>query len=251
SNASGRNTDLVSRMVATPTPAAAATTTFANSHAPNHAVVCARRLTNLRPTTPSFPGQYSGPLPFDAPVLYAPTGNALLVEYDVASQPSGTWPMDTPFTGAGPHTSIGSGCGGLTASSTGGLIGNTLTFSLTGGIVGNPAVMLLGDLELPAPLPLPTPGCLLYQNALVTLSTSIASPTSVVIPLPNVRPLRGFVAYGQFGSIDAGMNLIASNSRRVVIAGLYDVARVYNNSSNTSPTGTVQQNVGIVTRFGL
>src|SRR5690606_7296105 len=164
----------------------------ANNRGPNHAVVYARRLTNLPPTTPSFPGQYSGPLPFDAPVLYAPTGNALLVEYDVASQPSGTWPMDTPFTGAGPHTSIGSGCGRLTAMSTGCMAGNTLTRSLSGGIVGNPAAMLLGDLQLPAPLPLPAPVRLLYQHALVTLRTSLASPTSVVIPLPVARPLRGF-----------------------------------------------------------
>jgi hypothetical protein len=236
------------------TPAAAMTTNFAANRGANHVIAYTRKLTNLPATTPAFVGQYCGPFPFDVPFVFTPgPGTGILIEYDIAQQPSGTWPMDTPFTGNGPHVPNGTGCGGFACTSSGGTVGTSVVFTATGGVPNNPAVLVLGDSDLPAGVPLPgAPGCFLWQNTLAFLNTSIgATNTVVTIPLPQDPTLRGFGLRGQFASIGAQSTLISTNSTRAVLFGQYGVTRIYNNSSNTAATGSIQQFVGIVTKIGI
>jgi hypothetical protein len=255
SNVAKTGIDIEISMSSTSVAAAAATTTFANNRGANHTVVYARRLTNVPATTPGFIGQYAGPFPLDAPFIHqaSPT-TGLLVEYNTTTAVSGTWSHDTGFTAAGPHVTIGTGCGGFSAGSSGGAIGTNLLFTTTGGVPNNPAVLLIGMQLFPVAVPIPgTTGCNLYQQIAATVNVALAAAgtTTVTLPVPNNTFLRGFAIYGQFGSVDAGGGLISTNTRAAVINGPWATARVYNNTNAASLTGTVQQQVGIITQFGL
>ena len=150
------------------------------------------------------------------------------------------------------HATIGTGCNGLVASSTGGGVGATLTFTSTAGPANAPAVLLIGVMELPAPIPVPnSPACFVFQDfpALLPTTLSAAGAGSVVIPVPMSPAFRSQTVYGQYAVVN-GQRIDTAASRRVTMYGVHDTARIYNLTSNTSLTGSVQQSVGLVTRLG-
>lgn len=236
----------------TATTIGTASSTFAANHGPNLVVAYARKPTNL-PATVSQPiGPYGGPFVLDTPFVYDPAAGNLLIDFDVASQPAGTWSMDTPFTTAGTHASFGTGCGGLVASSSGGALGGPLTLSLSGAAPLQPATLFVGLSLLPAPLPIPgTNSCFLYQDIVASASTTISATGAASMPftVPADAGLRGGVLQWQWAALNASFGLDTSATRTTTLSS-WVVLRVHNTSSNVSPTGTVQNYVGIVIELG-
>ncbi|HLU40526.1 MAG TPA: hypothetical protein VK081_14170 [Planctomycetota bacterium] len=252
-NVAKNNIDLEISLSTTSVTVGTASTTFANNHGPNLTVAYVRKMTSVQATMATTPGQYTGPLMLDVPFPYDPAAGNLLIDYDIASQPAGTWTHDTPFTTAGTHTAVGTSCGGLSASSTGGVLGGSLTLSMSGGVANNPAVLLVGTTVLPTPVPVPgSPGCFLYQDFPVTIPMPLSATGAASLPL-SVPPLsfyRGAVILSQWGAANASLGIETTQTRQSTLAS-WVVLRVHNTSSNTSPTGTVQNYVGIVTELGL
>lgn len=243
-NTAKANIVLQIEMSATPITRATLSTTFANNRGANHTVVYAQRPTSMPSTAPSILGTLATPFVLDAPFLYDPTaGNSLLVEFGVASQPSGTWTIDTAWSAAGVHFQVGSGCSSMTATSSGGLIGGALTFT-TGGAPANAAgAALLGFTEFPVPIPVPgNPICSLFHtiDASAAVVTSATGAASLPLTVPSNNALKGASIYGQFAAIDPSFLIFTSPARRVFLTASDECGRVYNLTSNTSLTGTVQ-----------
>lgn len=237
----------------TATTVGTASSTFAANHGPNLVVAYARKPTNLAATSPQQPvGGFGGPFVLDTPFVYDPAAGNLLIDFDVASQPAGTWAMDTPYTTAGTHASAGTGCGGLVASSSGGALGGPLTLSLSGAAPLQPATLFVGLSLLPAPLPIPgTNSCFLYQDIVASASTTISATGAASMPftVPADARLRGGVLQWQWAALNASFGLDTSATRTTTLSS-WVVLRVHNTSSNVSPTGTVQNYVGIVIELG-
>jgi hypothetical protein len=248
------NIDLQISLSTTAVTVGTATSTFANNHGANVSVAYVRKLTSLNAVTPTTPGGFGGAWPLDVPFPYDPAAGNLLVDFDVASQPAGSWSMDTPFTTAGTHVTQGTGCNGAAASSTGGALGGPLTFTLSAGGTPNGVALLLAGFNLfPAPIPVPgSPGCNVYNDfpILVAATLSGTGVGSVPLTVPPDASLRGGIVYGQFAAITAALGVNTTNSRQVTLAS-WVVLRVHNTANNASPTGTVQNYVGIVIELGF
>jgi hypothetical protein len=247
--------DLMVSLSASPFTRTTMTTTFAANHGPNLTTVYNRKLTSVVATQPSFLGAGSGMIMFDAPFIYLPANGSLLVDFDVASQPAGTWSIQSAASSPlnGRHSDIGSGCNGLSLTSTGGGSGLTLTYTLAGGPANAPGIFVLATRALPAPIPVPgNPGCNLYQELLVILPVTLNAAGGWTLPLsyPADPGLRGANIFGQLGAINLAANRFdLSQSRVVTITNAHDGARLYSLNSNTSPTGTLQLGSMIVIRF--
>jgi hypothetical protein len=252
-NAAKAGIQIQIEMSTTPTSSVAANTIFAANRGANHAIAYLRKPTSIAATTSGYVGGWSGPLVMDAPFLYLASQGNLLIEYDVASQPSTGWNIDCVYTAVAVHTPVGTGCSGLVSSATGGLLGQTLTWSLTGGPAGVPGALLLGTLELPVPIPVPgSAGCMLYQDIALALGTTLSSAggASTMLPVPNSSWLRAQPVYGQFACLDATLSwILTAGARRTSLGGNFGVTRIYDTSSNTTVTGTVQQYCALVTRL--
>lgn len=229
-----------------------ASATFANNHGANVQVAYTRKPTNLAATTTQTPGQYGGPFVLDTPFVYDPSAGNLLIDFDVASQPAGAWPMDTPYTTAGTHVNIGTACGSVGATSSGGALGGTLVTSMSGGVAYNPGVVLAGLMLWQPPIPIPgTTNCFLYQDVVASASVTLSATgaASLTLAVPPDASLRGVVLYSQWAAINAAFGLDMSQSRGSTLSS-WVVLRVHNTTSNTSGTGTVQNYVGIVIELG-
>jgi hypothetical protein len=246
--------DLQITLSTTPVTIGTASTTFANNHGANASIAYVRKLTNVAATVPSMPvGQFSGALALDVPFTYDPAQGNLIIDFDVASQPIGAWAHDTPFTTVGTHTAVGTACGGLSANSTGGALGGLLTLSMTGGVANNPAVLIIGSTLFPTPIPVPgNPACLLYHDLAVLLPVTLSGTgtASLALTVPPQRSLRGAVLFSQWGAVNAALNIDTTQARQSTLAS-WVVLRVYNTTNNASPTGTIQNYVGIVIELGL
>lgn len=244
--------DLQITLSTTPATLSTLSTTFAANHGSNAVVAYTRKLTNLAATPASNPGGYGGIWMLDAPFVYIAAQGNLMIDYDVASQPSGAWTVDSPFTStAATHLATGTGCNGLTAGSTGGLLGLNLTYTVGGGPGNGAAVLVFGPL-FPAPVPFPgLPGCDVHVNPLVSLSVPLSASGTGSLPLtvPESAGLRGATLSAQFVAPHT-MGLAFSPARSVTFAA-FSAARITNTTSNTSPTGTVQLRSAIVVRFGI
>ena len=153
----------------------------------------------------------------------------------------------------GVHASVGTGCGGLTANSTGGALGGPLTLSMAGGVANNPGVLIIGSTLFPNPIPVPgNPSCSLYHDLAVVLPATLSGTgtASLALTVPPQRSLRGAVLLSQWGAVNAAVNIDTTNARQSTLAS-WVVLRVHNTSSNTTPTGTIQNYVGIVVELGL
>jgi hypothetical protein len=231
------------------------TTTFATNHGANQAVVYTRKLSSVQATTPSFLGQGSGMLPFDAPFVYAPANGSLLIDYDVAATNTTTWSIQSaassPTTGR--HSTIGTGCNGMNLTSSGGGNGSSLTYTLTGGPANAQGVLLLGTAALPAPVPIPgSPGCFLYQDALIPWNVTLDNAGGYTLPVAYAAnpALRGFTLFGQVGVLNTTFARVdTSQSRAVTLTDAHDGARCYFLGSNTSTTCTLQLGSMIVLVF--
>ncbi len=244
--------DLQITLSTTPATLATLVGTFAANHGTNAVVAYTRKLTNLAALPASNPGGYGGVWMLDAPFVYIPAQGNLLIDYDVASQPSGAWTVDSPFTStAATHTTTGAACNGLTADSTGGLLGQALTYSVTGGPANAAAVLMFGPL-FPAPVPFPgLPGCNVYVNPIVGLTVPLdgAGAGSLPLTVPESAGLRGATLSAQFASTHTA-GLAFSAARSVTFAA-FAAARITNTTTNTSPTGSVQLRSAIVVRLGV
>ena len=74
--------------------------------------------------------------------------------------------------------------------------------------------------------------------------------TTATMTYPLLSWFRDLQIYGQSFAVDASVTaLTASQSHQVVIGGYEPYTRIYNTSSSTSPTGSIQHGVGIVTEI--
>ena len=244
--------DLQIELSTTPVTPMAATGLFASNHGTSRTVVYTRKMTSLNATTAGRIGGWSGRMMFDAPFVYLAAPNAnLLIDYDVASQPASNWQTDTTYLPLAVHATLGSGCGGLQITSAGGLVGNLLTFDLTSAPPNTPAAVLLGQNELPVPLPVPgNPACSVYQDFPFVIPTTVTPSGNARfgINVPMNDYMRGQAVYCQFATALGGQ-LVTSASRRVFLGGQWDTARIYNTMTNLGASGAVQQGVGLVTRL--
>jgi hypothetical protein len=211
-------------------------------------------MSSVAATQPSFLGAGSGMLPFDLPFVYDPAQGSLLVDFDVASQPATTWSIQSAASAPGTarHSDIGTACGGLLLSSTGG--GNTynLTYTLTGGPANAQGVFLFGATLFPVPIPLPgSPGCNVHQNPILALPIALDGAGGYSLPLTYAAnpSLRGFTLFGQVGALNPTSGLVVSQTRAATLTDAHDGARMYVLGSNTTPTGTLQLGSMIVIRF--
>jgi hypothetical protein len=231
-----------------------ASTTFANNRGPNHTVVYSRKLTSLNSTSPSPVGQWGGAWMFDAPFPYDPAQGNLLVEYDISSQSMTPWSMDTTGSlSAGAHSNVGTACNGLNASSAGGALGAMLTFNMTGGALNGVALLVLGTIELPVPIPVPgNPPCAVFTDlaAWLVVLLSGTGAGSADLPVPPEASLREALVFGQFASLTPSLNFDTTQARKVVLDG-FVAGRIYHVSSNTAPAGTLQLRSAIVVGLGL
>lgn len=252
-NAAKSNIDLQIEMSQTPTLMSTLSTTFANNRGTNHTVVFARRLVSMPATSSQIIGTWTPPFVLDAPFTYDPTGgDSLLIEYDVASQPAGTWSVDCAWSAAGVHTALGTGCNGVTATSTGGQIGGNLTIGCGGGTASAPGALFIGTFAWLSPIPVPgSPGCFSFSSLDVVLPVALSATGtySFVLPVPNQQNLLGGPIYGQYGVVNNSFAIDTSPSRRIFLTDLDQIGRVHNTSSNTSLTGTVQARVALATRL--
>ncbi len=252
-NLAKSNIDLQIEMSQTPTLMATMSNTFANNRGTNHTVVFARRLVSMPATAAQIIGPWTPPFVLDAPFTYDPTGgDSLLIEYDVLSQPAGTWRVDCAWSATGVHTAIGTGCNGVGSTSSGGQIGGNLTIGCSGGTANAPGALLIGAQEWPVPIPVPNaPGCFSFTSLEVVLPVTLSATGifSYVIPVPNQQNLLGGPVHGQYAVVNAGFTIDTSPSRRVFLTDLDQVGRIHNTTSNTSLTGTVQTRVALATRL--
>lgn len=252
-NAAKANIDLQIEMSQTPVLMAGLSSTFAANRGPNHTVVFARRLVALPATPAQVIGPWTPAFVLDAPFVYDPTGgDSLLIEYDVASQPTATWQVDCAWSAAGVHSAIGTGCNGVTASSSGGQLGGSLTIGCAGGSANAAGALIIGATEWPTPIPVPgSPTCFSYSSFEVVLAVT-ASATGTVsqnFPVPNLQGLLGAPLHGQFALVSPAFSIDTSPSRRMFLTDLDQVGRVYNLTSNTLATGSTQARVALVTRL--
>lgn len=246
------NIDLQISMSTTPVTVGTASSTFSANHGSNLTVVYTRKLTTLGATAAGSPGGYGGTLVLDTPFFYDANAGNLVIDFDVQSQPAGSWPMDTPYTTAGTHTNFGTACGNLSATSSGGALGTAANFGVSGGVPNNPAVLLLGTTQIPGGIPLPgSPGCFLYNDVLASVATTLSALGAANIPLtvPPAPGLRGLTLHSQWAALNANFVFQTSQTRSVTLAS-WVVLRVHDTTSNTSLTGTVQNYVGIVIELG-
>lgn len=252
-NSAKGSIDLEVAMSQTPTTMATLQAAFADNRGSNHAVVFARRMISLPATTPQVFGNWTPPFVLDAPFPYDPTTNqSLLIEYDVASQPSGTWQVDCAWSAPGVHFAIGTGCNGLSATSYGGRLDEDVQFIASGGEPGSAGALLLGVSEWPVPIPVPgSPGCYSFTSldVIVPRTVGVTGLMWLAVQLPNDRNLLGQPVHGQLAALNAGLTLDTTPSRRVFLTALDSVGRVANITSNTSATGIVQKLVAMVTRL--
>lgn len=252
-NLAKSNVDLQIEMSQTPALMSTLSTTFANNRGTNHTVVFARRLVSMPATTAQIIGAWSPPFVLDAPFTYDPTGgDSLLIEYDVATQPAGTWRVDCAWSATGVHSALGTGCNGVNATSSGGQIGGNLTIGCSGGTANAPGALFIGTFEWPSPFPIPgSPGCFSFSSLDVVLPVALSATGiySFVLPVPNQQNLLGGPIYGQYGVVNNSFAIDTSPSRRIFLTDLDQIGRVHNTTSNASPTGTVQARVALATRL--
>ena len=258
SNAStsvAKQIDLEVGMTTTTTDWLASSTTFATNLGTDYKIVFTRKLINLPAqvaTTPA-PAPFTAIVPFDSQFLYLTANGNLLIDYFQHAVSTGAYNHDTSFTQTGVFTANGTSCGNLSQTGSGGTastLTSTATFAFTGAPIGGVAIHALGSQLLPSPLPLPFGGCLLYQDILATTPVTISATGtgSMVYPLsPN---WKNVTVYGQFVALDTTVPaLSASQSHKLVIGGFDPHTRIYNLTSDTSPTGSIQLGVGIVTEL--
>lgn len=254
SNAAKASIDLQISMSASGVGVNNVSTTFASNHGTNLTVVYTRKLTNIAATVPATPGQGGGVWPFDTPFLYVGQQGNLIVDYDIASQPTGTWSHDTTGTAtAGTHTTVGTGCNGRSMNSTGGGLGSTLVFSTSGGVPNGASFLFLDFADVPGGIAVPgNPGCLVYvvPKFLVYAPLNASGTATVTLNVPEDANLRGSSLFGQFAVLNAALNLDTTPARQATF-GAYLTGRIYNLTSNTAATGSVQLRSAVVLHLGI
>jgi hypothetical protein len=254
-NAAKANVNLQISLSTSPLVRTTLTNTFANNHGTNVTIVYTRKPSAANATTPSFVGQGSGMLMFDTPFLYQPANGSLLVDFDVASQPSGAWSIDSAAASptSGRHSTIGTGCNGMTLTSSGGGNAHSLTYTLSGGPANAQGAFLLGTNALPAPLPVPgSPGCFLYQDIAMVLGATLSGTGGASLPITYAAnpQWRGFTLFGLAAALNVTAGRVdTSASRALTLTDAHDGGRVYVLGNNTTPTGTLQLGSMIVIRL--
>lgn len=231
----------------------APSTTFASNHGSNLATPFTRKLINLPalPSTPT-PGPFAAVVPFDTPFLCNTTLGNLVIDYTIHTAAAGSYSHDTQFTYAAQNTAVGTACGATQAVTGGSATSNTATlgFNLSGALANAPAVHLLGLKSMPAGVPLPFSTCSLYQDAALITSVTTSATGTASMPYPLRYWYKGVTVNGQYVVLDSATPALAASQSHTVTIGGYDPqARIYNLSSATSATGTVQVGVGIVTEL--
>src|SRR5262249_28230880 len=147
------NIDLQISLSTTPATRSTLVATFAANHGTNVSVVYTRKMTSINATTGGWVGGYTGVFAFDTPFLYLPSQGNLIIGPDANPLPAGTWSSDQPAAAvltSGQHFDVGTACGGLVATSTGGTVAGAgsastpLTIGMTGGAANAAAVLLIG-----------------------------------------------------------------------------------------------------------
>lgn len=246
--------DLEIAMSSTSTSPWAASGTFASNVGADYKIVFTRKLVNLpaQPSTPT-PAPFVTQFPLDQPFPYATALGNLLIEYTTYAIPAGSYSHDTSYTQAVVNVATGTACG-LAMATTGGLATtatSTLNYNLTTGPASGTGVLLLGTQLLPAPIPLPfSQGCLVHQDVLLLMQKPLSATGTATFNIPLHYENFGLTLQAQAVAADAGLTaLVASPSIRTTIGGYDPHTRIYNLSNATSPTGTVQIGVGIVTEL--
>ena len=255
STSTAKQVDLEVGMTTTATDWLASSTTFANNLGTDYKIVFTRKLINLpaQVATSPNPAPFTAIVPFDSQFVYVAVNGNLLIDYFQHATSVGSYNHDTSFTQTGAFTANGTACGGLNQTGSGGTastLTSTATFSFTGAPVGGAAVHALGSQLLANPVPLPFGGCLLYQDILATTVVPISATGTGSIIYPLSPNWKNAVVYGQYVALDATVPaLSASQSHKLVIGGFDPHTRIYNLTSNTSATGSIQLGVGIVTEL--
>jgi hypothetical protein len=244
--------DLEIQMSATMTPWFMPSATFAANHGTNVATPFTRKMVNLPGQSGSAtPAPFETRFPLDVAFPYLQPQGHLLIDYIVHAQPAGAYTHDTSYTFTPVFTPIGNACG-LTQTVTGGsptALNTTLGYTTSGVPSGGPAFHVLGSQQLGTPIPLPLGSCLLYQNLLL-FSVMTVSGTTASIQYPLHPNHKGFTVFGQTLALNSGFTqLTGSQSHQTLIGGYDPHTRIHNTTSSTSPSGTVQLGVGIVTEL--
>jgi hypothetical protein len=244
--------DMEIQMSTTTMPWFAPSTTFASNHGANIATPFTRKVVNLPAQSGSgTPAPFETPFPLDTPFLFVRANGNLLIDYIVHVHVAGAYTHDTSFTVTATHTPNGNTCS-LTQTASGGTASTlmtTLDYTTPGVPTGGAAFHVLGAQLLTTPIPLPLGGCLLYQNLLL-FSLMNVSGTTATLSYPLHPNFKGFVVHGQSLAVDAGGTQVSgSQSHQTMIGGYDPHTRIHNTASATTPTGTVQLGVGIVTEL--
>ena len=246
-----KSIDMEVGMTTTTTDWLACSTTFATNLGADYKTVYTRKLLNLpAPPTSGSPRPFVSIVPLDNSFLYMTNNGNLLIDWIQHTASTGSYNHDTGFTQSAVITPTGAGCGGLNQTVSGGTataLTSVSTFAFTGGPIGGAAVHALGSFWYPTPIPLPWVGCTLYQNVLMTTPVTVSGTGTGTLSYPTSPNFRGITVYGQYFAVDSTLTaLTASQSHSLLIGGYDAQTRIYNLSSATSPTGTVQLGAAIV-----
>jgi hypothetical protein len=249
-----KSVDIEIGMTTTLTSPWAPNTTFSSNLGTDYKIVFNRKVVNLpaQPNTP-IPAPFVASFALDVPFVYTRAAGNLLIDYFNRATSTGTYSQDTSFTLAASITAVGTPCANENQTVTGGQKLNAtsvVTFTLANGPASAAYVHILGSMALPAPIPLPYGGCKLYQDFLLLLPGATDASGGAVLSYPLPPMARDLVIYGQYVTVNpVGPKFGGTQSHRVAIGGLDSHCRIYNLSSDTSPTGSTQLGVGIVTEL--
>ncbi|MCA8969898.1 MAG: hypothetical protein KDC95_08955 [Planctomycetes bacterium] len=228
----------------------AASTTFATNSGNDEVVTFTPKSVNLpgyaSSTTPNWPTVFK----LDKPFVYIKAKGNLLIDYLKSNGQSTTYPSNVVWNKAVASNTIGTPCKTANQSFTGGAAtstSTTLIFSLTGGPANGAAAQILSFQKLPQSVPLPNGGCPLHVVPFLVfgVATSSTGTASVTYPTPvGTRSLTGPVVYSQW--VGLGATWDSSPAIEVTIGGYLPCCRIYNTSSATATTGSVQIGAGIV-----
>lgn len=237
-------------MTTTAAEPATASTTFATNRGQDYTVVFTAKTVNL----PAQPGTAT-PQPFvtafklDKPFPYIKANGNYLVEFTTTTAVAGAYSHDCEFLKAVVNTEKLAACGGVSQAVTGGTsttATSLATFTLSGGPASGVGVFVIGS-DLPAPVPLPVGSCKLAVLPILLLPQVLNAAGGAALPIQIPFPLRGTKFSHQWVTIDPVNNVWASsNAIETEIGGYPNATRIYNNTSATSPTGTVQFGVAVV-----
>lgn len=228
----------------------AASTSFAQNTGANVAIALRKTRVKLPGFAPSPVPKFTTSFKLDKPFVYIKLLGNFLIDYIVSAAVVGSYATNVVWDRSERVRTIGASCaravqfieGGrsLTASS-------NLVFNLRSAPANSAAVHVFGLQRLAKPARLPFGGCLLEIAPLLLRGrvTSASGTASAIYPTPlGTRTVSGPQVFGQW--IVIGSSWDASNANEVIVGGFLRCARVFNLSSATAPTGTVQVGAAIV-----